>query len=36
MWAEIIVAIILLALGTFASYMLVRYSRKHKEENAAE
>lgn len=31
MWAELVVGIILLALGTFASYMLVRYSRKHKE-----
>lgn len=36
MWAELIVGIILLALGTFGSYMLVRYSRKHKEENIAE
>lgn len=34
MWAELVVGIILLALGTFASYMLVRYSRKHKESEA--
>ena len=34
MWAEMIVAAILLVAGTIASYMLVRYSRKHKESEA--
>lgn len=31
MWAEIVVGVVLLALGAFGSYMLVRYSRKQKE-----
>lgn len=36
MWLEIVVGIVLLSLGAFGSYMLVRYSRKQKEKGIAE
>ena len=36
MWAEILVGIILLIIGTGLSYYMVIYSRKHKDENVAE